>query len=412
MTKLSDFDLQQIGEGTCDRLYEKLGAHIGTHDGVSGTHFAVWAPNAFEISVVGDFNAWCPGVNRLLKRGSSGVWSGFLPGVGQGALYKYSIVASDRRTRFDKTDPLAFATELTPGTASKVWNLGGREWCDSQWIARRALRQSLAEPIAIYEVHLGSWMRVPEQGDRPLNYRELAPKLADYAYELGFTHVEFLPILEHPSTKSWGYQVVSYYAPTSRLGTPEDLMFLIDTLHQRGIGVILDWVPAHFAPDAHGLAEFDGTHLFELADLSRRKLAIWNTYAFDYEKPAVVNFLIGSALFWLDKYHFDGLRVDGVEAMTRLGFSRRPGEWRPNKFGGDENLEAISFLEWLNRKVHERFPGVLTFAEDATARPNATRPVQFGGLGFDLKWDMGWTFDTVNHYMVLDEPQCKERTPS
>jgi len=408
MTKLSDFDLRQIGEGTCDQLYEKLGAHIVRHEGVSGTHFAVWAPRAREISVVGDFNAWSPGANPLLRKGGSGVWSGFVPGAGQGAQYKYSIVAADGLTRFDKADPLAFATELPSGTASKVWDLSSHEWGDGEWMTHRAARQSLTAPIAIYEVHLGSWMRVPEQGNRPLNYRELAPKLADHAYEMGFTHVELMPVFEHPSLKSWGYQVVSYYAPSSRLGTPHDLMFLVDALHQRGIGVILDWVPAHFAPDAHGLAGFDGTHLYEPAQASRQKFSIWNTYAFNYESPPVVNFLIANALFWLDKYHFDGLRVDGVEAMIRLGFSRQPGEWRPNKFGGDENLEAIAFLERLNRKVHERFPAILTFAEDATARPHITRPVQFGGLGFDLKWDLGWTFDTLHHYMVLDEAKRKE----
>ncbi len=408
MTRLSDFDLQQISEGTCERLYEKLGAHIVTHDGVSGTQFAVWAPQAREISIVGDFNAWSPGANPLARNGGSGVWSGFVPGAGQGAQYKYSIVAADGRTRFDKADPLAFATELPPGTASKVWDLSRHAWGDGEWMTNRAGRQSLTAPIAIYEVHLGSWMRVPEQGNRPLNYREVAPKLADHAYEMGFTHVELMPVFEHPSLKSWGYQITSFFAPSSRLGTPQDLMFLVDSLHQRGIGVILDWVPAHFAPDAHGLAAFDGTHLYEPAQASRQKFPIWNTYAFNYESPTVVNFLIANALFWLDKYHFDGLRVDGVEAMIRLGFSRQPGDWRPNKFGGDENLEAIAFLERLNRKVHERFPAILTFAEDATARPHITRPVQFGGLGFDLKWDLGWTYDTLHHYMVLDLARRKE----
>ncbi len=408
MTRLSDFDLQQISEGTCERLYEKLGAHIVTHDGVSGTQFAVWAPQAREISIVGDFNAWSPGANPLARNGGSGVWSGFVPGAGQGAQYKYSIVAADGRTRFDKADPLAFATELPPGTASKVWDLSRHAWGDGEWMTNRAGRQSLAAPIAIYEVHLGSWMRVPEQGNRPLNYREVAPKLADHAYEMGFTHVELMPVFEHPSLKSWGYQITSFFAPSSRLGTPQDLMFLVNSLHQRGIGVILDWVPAHFAPDAHGLAAFDGTHLYEPAQASRQKFPIWNTYAFNYESPTVVNFLIANALFWLDKYHFDGLRVNGVEAMIRLGFSRQPGDWRPNKFGGDENLEAIAFLERLNRKVHERFPAILTFAEDATARPHITRPVQFGGLGFDLKWDLGWTYDTLHHYMVLDLARRKE----
>jgi 1,4-alpha-glucan branching enzyme len=408
MTRLSDFDLQKISDGTCDRLYEMLGAHLETHDGVSGTHFAVWAPRAAEISVVGDFNAWSPGVNRLCRRGSWGVWAGFVPGVREGAQYKYSIVAADRGTRFDKADPLAFATELPPGSASKVWDLSRYRWGDGDWMAQRAARQSLSAPISIYEVHLGSWMRVPEQGNRPLSYRELAPKLADYAYEMGFTHVEFLPVLEHPSAKSWGYQVGSYYAPTSRLGTPDDLMFLVDTLHQRNIGVILDWVPAHFAPDQHGLREFDSTSLYEPADPARQKFAIWDTYAFDYDKPPVVNFLVSSAVFWLEKYHFDGLRVDGVEAMIRLGFSRKAGQWRPNKFGGDENLEAIAFLERLNRTVHERFPGTLTSAEDATARPHVTRSAHFGGLGFDLKWDMGWAYDTINHYMVLEAAKRKD----
>ncbi len=333
---------------------------------------------------------------------------GLRAGAGQGAQYKYSIVAADGRTRFDKADPLAFATELPPGTASKVWDLSRHAWGDGEWMTHRAARQSLTAPIAIYEVHLGSWMRIPEQGNRPLNYRELAPKLADHVYEMGFTHVEMMPVFEHPSLKSWGYQVTSYYAPSSRLGTPQDLMFLVNALHQRGIGVILDWVPAHFAPDAHGLGGFDGTHLYEPAQASRQKFPIWNTYAFNYESPPVVNFLVANAWFWLDKYHFDGLRVDGVEAMIRLGFSRQAGEWRPNKFGGDENLEAIAFLERLNRKVHERFPAILTFAEDATARPHITRPVQFGGLGFDLKWDLGWTYDTLHHYMVLDLAKRKE----
>jgi 1,4-alpha-glucan branching enzyme len=408
MNTPSALDLQRIGDGTCDRLYEKLGAHTGTHDGVSGTRFAVWAPNASQISVVGDFNAWSHGVNPLARKGTSGVWSGFVPGIGEGAQYKYSIVAPDGHTRFDKADPLAFATELPPGTASKVWNLGSHEWGDGDWITHRAARQSLTAPIAIYEVHLGSWMRVPEQGNRPLSYREVAPRLADYAYELGFTHVELMPVFEHPSPKSWGYQVGSYYAPSSRLGTPHDLMYLVDTLHQRGVGVILDWVPAHFAPDAHGLSAFDGTRLYEPSDASQQKFPIWGTYAFNYQSHPVVNFLIANALFWLDKYHFDGLRVDGVEAMLHLGFSRQAGEWRPNKFGGNENLEAIAFLERLNRKVHERFPGTLTFAEDTSSRPHVTRPVQFGGLGFDLKWDLGWAYDTLNHYMIFDGAKRSE----
>jgi 1,4-alpha-glucan branching enzyme len=407
MTNLSAFDLQQIADGTCDQLYEKLGSHIVTHEGVAGTHFAVWAPFARDVSVVGDFNAWRPGTSALRLKGPSGVWSGFVPGVGQGSRYKFSIVAADGRPRFDKADPLAFATELPPGTASRVWDLSGHEWGDAEWMTSRASRQSLTAPIAIYEVHLGSWMRVPEQGNRSLTYRELAPKLADYACEMGFTHVELMPVSEHPSPRSWGYQVTGFYAPSSRLGTPQDLMFLVDFLHQSGIGVILDWVSAHFAPDPHGLCGFDGTPLYEPAEAGPQRIPIWGTYAFNYQSPHVVNFLLANALFWLDKYHFDGLRVDGVEAMIRLGFSRKAGEWRPNRFGGDENLEAIAFLQRLNRTVHERFPAVVTIAEDATARPNATRPDEVGGLGFDLKWDLGWTYDTVNQYIVLDEAKRK-----
>ncbi len=408
MIILSDFDLELIGEGTHDRLYEKLGAHVLDLDGSFGTHFAVWAPNARAISVVGDFNEWNPAANPLSRTGMTGVWSGFVGAIGHGARYKYSIVAPDGGSRFDKADPYAFAAEVPPGTASKVWDLTDYEWGDADWMAQRTARQSLTAPITIYEVHLGSWMRARDQGNRPLTYREVAPNLADHAAELGFTHVELMPVAEHPSTKSWGYQVVSYYAATGRFGTPQDLMFLIDTLHRSGLGVILDWVPAHFAPDTHGLAEFDGTHLYEHADSRKRKIPVWNTYAFNYESPQVVNFLIANALFWLNNYHVDGLRVDGVEAMIRLDFSRKPGEWQPNKFGGSENLAAIAFLERLNRKVHERYPGTLTFAEDATARPNMTRPAQIGGLGFDLKWDLGWVHDTLNQYMILEPERRKE----
>lgn len=408
MIILSDLDLQLIGEGTHDFLYEKLGAHVLNLNGSFGTHFAVWAPNAREISVVGDFNRWNPTANPLSRRGKTGVWSGFVGAIGHGAQYKYSIVAPDGGSRFDRADPYAFAAEVPPGTASKVWDLSDYEWGDADWMTHRTARQSLTAPITIYEVHLGSWMRAPDQGNRPLTYREVAPKLADHAAELGFTHVELMPVAEHPSTKSWGYQVVSYYAATGRFGTPQDLMFLIDTLHRSGLGVILDWVPAHFAPDPHGLAEFDGTHLYEHADSRKRKIPVWNTYAFNYESPQVVNFLIANALFWLNNYHVDGLRVDGVEAMIRLDFSRKPGEWQPNKFGGNENLAAIAFLERLNRKVHERYPGTLTFAEDATARPNMTRPAQIGGLGFDLKWDLGWVHDMLNKYMVLEPERRKE----
>lgn len=408
MTILSDFDLHLIHEGSHDRLYEKLGAHILEHDGSSGTHFAVWAPHAREVSVVGDFNRWNPRANPLARKGWSGIWSGFVPAVGHGMLYKFSIVGSDGGSRFDKADPYAFAAEVPLGTASRIWDLSGYEWGDGDWMIYRAARQSLTAPIAIYEVHLGSWMRVPEQGNRPLTYREIAPKLADYAAEMGFTHVELMPVAEHPALKSWGYQVAAYYAATGRFGTPQDLMFLIDTLHRRGIGVILDWVPAHFATDSHGLGTFDGTHLYEPSDPHKRNIPRWHTYAFNYESPQVVNFLIANALFWLDKYHADGLRVDGIEPIIRLDFWREEGEWEPNKFGGNENLEGIAFLQRLNRKVHEMYPGTLTIAEDATPRPNITRPVESGGLGFDLKWDLGWVHDTLNHYMILEPTRRKK----
>jgi 1,4-alpha-glucan branching enzyme len=405
MVILSDFDLQLINEGTHERLYEKLGAHVLDDNGSSGTHFAVWAQNAREVSVVGEFNRWNPGANPLSRRGTSGVWAGFVPEIGAGTLYKYSILAPDGGSRFDRADPYAVAAEVPPGTASKVYDLSGYEWGDADWMTHRAARQSLTAPLTIYEVHLGSWMRVPDQGNRPLTYREIAPRLADYAHEMGFTHVELMPVAEHPSDKSWGYQLVSYYAASGRYGSPHDLMFLIDTLHRRGIGVILDWVPAHFAPDPHGLAEFDGTHLYEHADPRKRHIPLWNTYSFNYESPQTANFMTANALFWLDRYHADGLRVDGVEAMIRLDFSREPGEWEPNRFGGDENLAAIAFLQRLNRKVHERFPGTLMLAEDSTSHPNITRGAEIGGLGFDLKWDLGWVHDTIDHYMVLPPEQ-------
>ncbi len=408
MIILSDFDLHLISEGFHERLYEKLGARVLKLNGSSGTHFAIWAPNAREVSVIGDFNGWNPRANPLTRKGASGVWSDFVPAVGHGTRYKYSIVAPDGGSRFDKADPFAFAAEMPPGTASKVWDLANYEWGDRDWLVHRAARQSLTAPIAIYEVHLGSWMQDPDQGNRPLSYREVAPKLASYATEVGYTHVELMPVAEHPARESWGYQMVGYYAASSRYGTPQDLMFLIDTLHRHGIGVILDWVPAHFAPDPHGLAEFDGTHLYEHADPRKRNIPRWNTYAFNYESPPVVNFLISNALFWLDKYHADGLRVDGIEPMIRLDFWRKPGEWVPNKFGGNENLEAVAFLQRFNRKVHDTYPGILTIAEDSTPRPNVTRPVGIGGLGFDLKWDLGWVHDTLEHYMVLEPARRKE----
>jgi 1,4-alpha-glucan branching enzyme len=399
MIILSDSDLEQIGEGSHDTIYEKLGAHVLDLDGSFGTHFAVWAPHAREVSVIGDFNGWNPNVHPLVRREPAGVWSGFVPRVGQGACYKYSMVALDGYSRFDRADPYAFAAEAPPGTASRIWDPAQFAWTDGDWMAHRAARQAITAPISIYEVHLGSWMRIPEEGNRLLTYRETAFRLADYASAMGFTHVELMPVSEYPAAESWGYQVVSLYAPSARFGTPDDLMFLVDTMHRKGIGVILDWVPGHFASDAHGLAEFDGTPLYEPADTMKRKLPVWNTFAYNFESPQVVNFLTANALYWLQSYHFDGLRVDGVEAMIHLDFQREAGNWQTNQFGGNENLAAIAFLQGVNRKVHETFPGVLTFAEDATARPGITGAATNGGLGFDYKWDLGWVHDTVHEYM-------------
>ena len=352
---LTDFDLHLLAEGTHYRSHEKLGARTGSLDGQVGTFFAVWAPNAKQVSVVGEFNGWTASANPMEKRGETGIWESFVPGVGHGALYKYHIVSNYADYQADKADPYALAAEIRPQTASKVWKLEGYSWGDAEWLEARARRNSTNAPISIYEVHLGSWMRVPEDGDRWLTYREIAHRLADYANELGFTHVELLPVSEHPFDGSWGYQTVSYFAPTSRFGDPFDFMYLVDTLHQRGIGVILDWVPAHFPTDLHGLIYFDGTHLYEHADPRKGHHPDWDTAVFNYGRKEVRNFLISNALFWLDKYHIDGLRVDAVASMLYLDYGRREGEWIPNEYGGKENIEAIDFLRKFNE---ERLPGI------------------------------------------------------
>jgi 1,4-alpha-glucan branching enzyme len=398
---LTDFDVHLWAEGTHYRAYEKLGAHLTERDGVAGTQFALWAPNARQVSVVGDFNGWEPGVHRMRAVGSSGIWECFIPGIGSGALYKYSILSRYQNYWVEKADPYAFASEIRPQTASKVWDLSGYAWGDQEWMARRGRAAALDAPISIYEVHLGSWRRVPEEGNRWLSYRELAPLLADYVHDLGYTHVELLPVSEHPLDASWGYQTVGYYAPTSRFGTPQDFMHLIDTLHQRGIGVLLDWVPAHFPRDEHGLGYFDGTHLFEHADPRRGQHQDWGTFIYNYGRNEVSNFLISNALFWLDKYHIDGLRVDAVASMLYLDYSRKPGEWSPNAYGGRENLEAIAFLRRLNERVYGEFPDGMMVAEESTAWPMVSRPTYVGGLGFGYKWDMGWMHDTLD-YMSLD----------
>ena len=390
-------DLYWFNEGTHSRIYDKLGAHLIDHRGEIGAHFAVWAPNAAEVYVMGDFNGWNKSSHALGSSGQSGIWSGFLPALGSGAAYKYHIVSRDNGYRVDKADPYGFRQETAPKTASILCDLN-YEWHDDSWMKSRGGRQNLGSAISIYEIHLGSWMRVPEEGNRWLTYRELAPKLADYVQRMGFTHVEFLPVMKHPFYGSWGYQTTCYYAPTGRYGAPQDLMFLIDTLHQRGIGVILDWVPSHFPTDEYGLAYFDGTHLYEHADARKGFHPDWNSYIFNYGRHEVQSFLICNALFWLDKYHADGLRVDGVASMLYLDYSRKQGEWIPNRYGGRENLEAIALLRAFNETVYREFPEVQTYAEESTAWPQVSRPIDVGGLGFGFKWDMGFMHDTLDYF--------------
>jgi 1,4-alpha-glucan branching enzyme len=397
---LTQDDLFLFNEGTHYRLYNKLGAHPLTADSTSGTYFAVWAPNATQVSVMGEFNHWDKASHALRPRGESGIWEGFIPGVGRGTPYKYHIISRYQGYQVDKSDPLAFYNEVPPRTASFVWDLS-YSWGDQEWMVSRHARNALTAPIAIYEVHLGSWMRVPEEGHRHLTYRELAPKLAEHVTSLGFTHVEFLPVMEHPFYGSWGYQSTGYFAPTSRYGTPQDLMYLIDYLHQRGIGVILDWVPSHFPTDEHGLGFFDGTHLYEHADMRQGLHPDWNSFIFNYGRNEVQSFLMSSAVFWLEKYHVDGLRVDAVASMLYLDYSRKAGEWIPNPYGGRENLAAIAFLRHFNENIYKEFSDVQTFAEESTAWPMVSRPTYVGGLGFGMKWDMGWMHDTLS-YMTKD----------
>jgi 1,4-alpha-glucan branching enzyme len=398
---LTDFDLHLLAEGTHYRTYEKLGAHLRERSGVAGVDFAVWAPNASRVSVVGDFNSWNPDAHPLTRRHEAGVWERFIPAVKAGAVYKYRIVGPDGRSWGEKADPYGFAAEIRPQTASKVAQLEGYDWHDADWVAARATHDASTQPMSIYEVHLGSWRRVAEENGRWLTYRELAPQLADYAEWMGYTHVELLPITEHPFDGSWGYQTIGYFAPTSRFGGPHDLMYLIDTLHERGIGVILDWVPAHFPRDGHGLGYFDGTHLYEHASVQRGLHPQWDTFIFNYGRVEVRNFLISSALFWIDRYHVDGLRVDAVASMLYLDYGRKHGEWIPNRHGGRENLEAIDFIRLLNDRVHAEYPGVPVMAEESTSWPMVTRPTAVGGLGFDFKWNMGWMHDMLE-YMSLD----------
>jgi 1,4-alpha-glucan branching enzyme len=392
---LTDEDLWLFNEGNHSGLYEVLGAHPIRWRGKAGTYFAVWAPNAEAVSVVGDFNGWVAGRNPLRPRGTSGIWEGFVPEIGPGALYKYHIVSRYGWQGF-KADPLAFFSEPPPKTASIVWDLA-YSWEDEDWLRKRREKNGREAPIAIYEVHLGSWRRGP---GRFLTYREIAPLLAAYVKEMGFTHVEFLPVMEHPFYGSWGYQITGYFAPTSRYGTPQDFMYLVDFLHREGIGVILDWVPSHFASDPHGLGFFDGTHLYEHADPRKGVHPDWGSLVFNYGRHEVRSFLLSSACFWLDKYHADGLRVDAVASMLYLDFSRPEGAWVPNPQGGRENLDAIHFLRRFNEEVYRRFPDIQTYAEESSAWPGVSRPTYAGGLGFGFKWDMGWMHDTLEYFRL------------
>jgi 1,4-alpha-glucan branching enzyme len=396
-TSLTDYDVQLFMEGKHTRLYEKLGSHLHFLDGVEGASFAVWAPNARSVSVIGDFNGWNPTQHLLAKRADwSGVWEGFVPGLSAGAVYKYHIVSNFNDYAADKGDPFARLWELPPRTASVVWGTD-HQWGDSVWMAERGKRNSLSAPMAIYEAHLGSWKR-SEADDSWLGYRETAQQLAAYASEMGFTHVEFLPVMEHPFYGSWGYQTSGYFAPTSRYGTPEDMKYLVDHLHKNGIGVFLDWVPSHFPSDKHGLSFFDGTHLFEYADPRRGFHPDWKTCIFDYGRNEVRSFILSAANFWLDVYHADGLRCDAVSSMLYLDYSRKPGEWVANIHGGRENLEAISLLKFLNESVYAGHPDVQMMAEESTAWPMVSRPTYTGGLGFGMKWDLGWMHDTLHYY--------------
>ncbi len=395
---LTDYDLHLLAEGRHWKSYRRLGAQIRSVDGTAGVNFAVWAPNADAVSVIGDFNGWDRRRHPMRKHIPSGFWELFIPGLQPGALYKYAIRHGDQVR--EKSDPYGFWSEVPPRTASVVYDLSRYQWNDAAWMAQRQHQQSFDRPMSIYEVHLGSWKR-PSDGRTWYTYRELAPMLVEYVQQMGYTHIELLPVSEHPLSASWGYQIIGHYAVTSRYGTPDDFMFFVDYCHQHGIGVLIDWVPAHFPRDGHGLRQFDGTCLYEHADPRQGEHKDWGTLIFNYGRWEVRNYLISNALFWLDQYHIDGLRVDAVASMLYLDYSRKEGEWIPNIYGGRENLDAIEFLKELNIQCHGQFPGVLTVAEESTAWPGVSRPTYLGGLGFSLKWNMGWMNDT-RAYMAHD----------
>jgi len=397
---LSDFDLYLMGEGTHYQKYEKMGAHPVVVDGIAGVQFSVWAPNAMRVSVVGDFNQWDGRISPMRNRGPSGVWELFVPGLAEGAIYKYEIRPMSGGAPLLKSDPYGFRAELRPNTGSIVTRLDHHQWNDAGWMDWRSRNDWLSSPIAIYEIHLGSWRRNAQDGWRWLSYGELADQLIPYLKQMNYTHVELMPVMEHPFDGSWGYQTLGYFAATSRYGTPADFMAFVDRFHQAGIGVLLDWTPAHFPSDGHGLGEFDGTHLYEHADPRQGRHPDWGTLVFNYGRNEVQNYLISNAIFWIDKYHIDGLRVDAVASMLYLDYSRKEGEWVPNEFGGRENLAAIAFIKRLNEVIYARHPGVLTIAEESTSWPMVSRPTYLGGLGFSLKWNMGWMNDTLSYFAV------------
>jgi 1,4-alpha-glucan branching enzyme len=392
---LTDFDLHLLGEGKHWKSYEFLGAQLRTIDGVAGVNFAVWAPNATSVSIVGDFNKWDGRRHAMRKLIPSGIWELFVPGLEAGTIYKYQVRTGEVVS--ERSDPYGFAAELPPRTASIVTDLERYQWRDQAWVDDRPKHNGLDQPMSVYEVHLGSWQQGGAQEHGWLNYRELAHRLVDYCEKMGYTHLELLPVSEHPFTGSWGYQTVGYYAATSRYGAPEDFMYFVDYCHQHGVGVIIDWVPAHFPRDGHGLRRFDGSALYEHADPRQGEHPDWGTLIFNYGRNEVRNFLLSNALFWLDKYHIDGLRVDAVASMLYLDYSREEGDWVPNVFGGRENLEAISLLKEFNEQAHLQYPGVLTIAEESTAFTGVSRPTYLGGLGFSLKWNMGWMNDTLQY---------------
>ena len=397
---LSEFDLHLFGEGKLYKAYNKLGAHLCTHEGVQGVNFAVWAPNAKRVSVVGTFNDWDGRRHPMRTRGGVGIWELFIPGIEENEIYKYEILPQGGASPFTKADPYATAAEYRPKTASLVHDVSQHDWKDDSWMEKRKTADPLKAPLSIYEVHLGSWKRVVEEGNRWMTYQELGEHLIPYVKDMGFTHIELMPIVEHPFDGSWGYQATGYFAPTSRFGTPEDFMAFVDACHQADIGVIMDWAPAHFPDDPHGLAFFDGTHLYDHADPRMGWHPEWKSRIFNYGRTEVKNFLINSALSWFDRYHIDGLRVDAVASMLYLDYARKEGEWLPNQHGGNENLDAVEFIKELNVVAHQEHPGIMTIAEESTAWPGISKPTYVGGLGFSLKWNMGWMHDTLEYFSL------------